>query len=135
MQEAAETARGGAVLGFSYSDCFFCLTSAASQAGNNFLMTKATSKMPPAATPAQTGGGKGKPATEPQPQKPQTGRQPDFKDGSAESSLELPSDRDQAADMTGGQIDPVIKQAAKDLKKGLEDTSKAIEADRTYKKL
>ena len=63
------------------------------------------------------------------------GRQPDLKDASEQNNLELPSDRDQAGDMTSDQISPVIEQAAKDVKAGLKDTSKALETDQTYKKL
>ena len=37
--------------------------------------------------------------------------------------------------MTNGQVDPHIRQAAKDLERGLQDTSEALETDRTYKKL
>ena len=63
------------------------------------------------------------------------GKQPDLKDTSAERHLELPSDRDQALDMTSSQPDPRIEQAAKDVKDGKKDTSKAAETDQTYKKL
>lgn len=75
------------------------------------------------------------PAKDQQPQAPMVGKQPDLKDGSAERHLELPSDRDQAPDMTSGQPDPRIEQAADDVKQGRKDTSKAVETDRTYKKL
>ena len=63
------------------------------------------------------------------------GKQPDPKDGSAQDKLELPSDRDQALDMTRSQPDPRIEQAAKDIKEGRKDTSKAAETDQAYKKL
>lgn len=76
------------------------------------------------------------PAKDPQPQQPLTSRQPDFRDASVETTLELPRDRDEAVDMTsGGRKSPLIKQAAKDIAEGLKDTSKAPEMDRTYKKL
>ena len=75
------------------------------------------------------------PAKDPQAQGPMVGKQPDMKDGSAQDKLELPSDRDQAQDMTSGQPDPRIEQAAKDVKDGRKDTSKAVETDQTYKKL
>ena len=75
------------------------------------------------------------PAKDPKPQKPMTNRQPDASDGSAEDSLESPNDRDQAIDMTSGQVDPHIRQAAKDLENGLQDTSEGLETDRAYKKL
>ena len=86
-------------------------------------------------TPDQPAAGKGMPAKDPKPQKPMTNRQPDASDGSAEDSLESPNDRDQATDMTNGQVDPHIKQAAKDLENGLQDTSEGLETDRAYKKL
>ena len=37
--------------------------------------------------------------------------------------------------MTNSHPDPVMEQAAKDLKDGLKDTSKAPEMDKTYKNL
>ena len=98
-------------------------------------MTLPTSTPAPANTPAQPAAGKGLPAQDPQPQKPMPGRQPDFRDVSAEQSLELPRDRDEATDMTSDKVDPLIRQAAKDIENGLQDTSKALETDQTYKKL
>jgi hypothetical protein len=86
-------------------------------------------------TPRLPAAGKGMPGKEPQPQKPQAGKQPDFNDASVENTLELPSDRDQAVDMTSGQTDPLIRQAAQDIQKGRQDTSKALETHRAYKKL
>lgn len=86
-------------------------------------------------TPRQPAAGKGLPAKEPQPQKSLPGRQPDARDSSAEQSLELPRDRDEAQDMTAGQVDPHIRQAARDLENGLQDTSKALETDKAYRKL
>jgi hypothetical protein len=71
------------------------------------------------------------------PQEPasgQTGRQITPKDASAEASLELPNDRDQSSDMTAAEPDPQVKQAAKDLKRGLSDTSKGAETDKAYQK-
>lgn len=62
-------------------------------------------------------------------------RQPDATDGSAEGALELPNDRDQAKNMTSDKVDPLIRQAAKDLEEGLQDTSNALETDKVYKKL
>ncbi|CDS52681.1 hypothetical protein [Polaromonas sp. CG9_12] len=98
-------------------------------------MTPQKSRTSPANTPDQPAAGKGMPAKDPQGQAPMVGRQPDLKDGSAASQLELPSDRDQAQDMTSGQPSPQIEQAAKDLKDGKKDTSKAPEMDAAYRKL
>ena len=47
----------------------------------------------------------------------------------------LPHERDESANMTGGIESDVVEQAARDLKRGLEDTSRAPEADRAYRKL
>lgn len=68
-------------------------------------------------------------------QSPQVDKQQNLKDESVKSSLELPHERDQAKDMTNRQPDPTIEQAARDVGKGLKDTSKALETDQTYKKL
>ncbi|MEO5658322.1 MAG: hypothetical protein ABIQ90_00800 [Polaromonas sp.] len=97
-------------------------------------MKKAIAKTSPSNTPDQPAAGKARPARDPQPQKPRVDRQPDISDGSVEDTLELPHDRDQAVDMTGGQPDPLIKQAGKDIDDGLKDTSKAQEMDQAYKK-
>lgn len=80
-------------------------------------------------------GGKGMPVREPRHQNAQSGRRASPKDVSVESSLELPSDRDQAEDMTAAVPDPKIEQAASDVASGMKDTSKAPELDQAYKKL
>ena len=123
------------MLTFSYRQCFFRLTAGKRKAGDSDRMTTQKSRTSPANTPDQPAAGKGMPAKDPQAQGPMVGKQPDMKDGSAQDKLELPSDRDQAQDMTSGQPDPRIEQAAKDIKDGRKDTSKAIETDQTYKKL
>jgi hypothetical protein len=79
--------------------------------------------------------GKGMPARSPRAQPAQTGRQTTAGDASAESSLELPNDRDQATDMTAAAPDPKVKQASKDVKRGVTDTSKGAETDKVYSKL
>ncbi|MEO6321531.1 MAG: hypothetical protein ABIR56_12740, partial [Polaromonas sp.] len=88
----------------------------------------------PSNTPDQPAAGKGLPAKEPQAQRSLPGQHETPEDGSVKDKLELPSDRDQAVDMTGGQTSPVIEQAARDINAGLKDTSKAPEMDQTYKK-
>ncbi len=75
------------------------------------------------------------PAKTPLPQNSRSGKPAPLKDGSVESSLELPHERDQAVDMTDAKKSPLIEQAARDLLEGLEDTSKAPEMDRAYKEL
>ena len=98
-------------------------------------MSKTKSETTPSNRPDQPAAGKGKPAKTPMGQRSQPGKQQDFKDESVKTSLQLPHDRDQAQDMTSAQPDPLIEQAAKDIDNGLKDTSKALETDRTYKKL
>ena len=85
--------------------------------------------------PATPATGKGMPAKDPrEPETSQVGRQITPKDAAVEASLELPSDRDQSADMTAAAPDPLVQQAAKDLKRGLSDTSKGAETDKAYQK-
>jgi len=84
--------------------------------------------------PATPAAGKGMPAKDAAPQTSQPGRQKTPKDAGVEASLELPSDRDQASDMTAAAPDPKVVQAATDLKHGLRDTSKGEETDKTYQK-
>ena len=87
----------------------------------------------PSNTPDQPAAGKGLPAKEPQAQRSLPGRHETPEDGSVQNTLELPNERDQAVDMTGGQNSPLIEQAAQDVGKGIKDTSKAPEMDRAYK--
>ncbi len=47
----------------------------------------------------------------------------------------LPHERDESSRMTGGVPSKVVQQGARDLNRGLEDTSRSPEADRAYKKL
>lgn len=47
----------------------------------------------------------------------------------------LPHERDEGTNVTGGVQSKVVQQGARDLQRGLEDTSRAPEADRAYKKL
>lgn len=69
-----------------------------------------------------------------QPQTPRPGQHESARSASAENSLELPRDRDQAVNMTSDQPNPVIEQAAQDIKHGLKDTSKHPEMNQTYQK-
>ena len=57
------------------------------------------------------------------------------KDASDESNLALPHERDQSIDMTDAQPDPQVQQAARDLKRNLQDTDKSAAMDRAYQKL
>jgi hypothetical protein len=47
----------------------------------------------------------------------------------------LPHERDEKTGMTGGVQSPRLQQGARDLKRGLQDTSRAPEADQAYRKL
>ena len=123
------------VIAFSYSHIFVKLKGGPGKTGKSSPMTPQKSSTSVSNTPAQPAAGKGMPATDPQAQKPLTGKQPDLKDASAEATLELPRDRDEASDMTGGHTSPLIRQAAQDVEDGLKDTSKAPEMDSAYKKL
>lgn len=75
------------------------------------------------------------PAKTPLPQRSRPGKHETPADGSVESSLTLPHERDQSLDMTGDTTNPQVEQAARDVKKGIKDTSKAPEMDQAYKKL
>ena len=54
--------------------------------------------------------------------------------GAAGSVPHMPNDRDETVGATGGIPSETVKQGARDLKRGLQDTSRAPEADRAYKK-
>ena len=47
----------------------------------------------------------------------------------------MPNDRDEKVGMTGGIPSPVVQQGARDLKRSVQDTSRAPEADAAYTKL
>ena len=79
--------------------------------------------------------GKGMPPKTPQDNGPVVDKAQTPQDASVESSLAMPHERDQSTDMTAEAVDPIIKQAARDIDCGRKDTSKAIEADRAYQKL
>jgi hypothetical protein len=50
-------------------------------------------------------------------------------------SPKLPHERDQSTGMTDGAPSEDIQQAHRDLERGLQDTGRAPETDRTYEKL
>ena len=54
--------------------------------------------------------------------------------GDVEGDLSLPHERDQTSHMTDGVPSNKVRQAAQDVERGLEDTSKGTEMDRAYKK-
>jgi hypothetical protein len=55
--------------------------------------------------------------------------------GSSPAQAPLPHERDESKDMTGGIPSEPMRQAFRDLRRGLQDTDRGAEADRTYKKL
>ena len=61
------------------------------------------------------------------------------RDVAVEARLQLPNERDESVNndvaMTAALPDPLMKQAAADVARGLQDTSKAAELNRAYKKL
>lgn len=48
---------------------------------------------------------------------------------------QLPHDRDETPGMTDGVPSERLKQAHRDVSRGVQDTSRAPEADRTYRRL
>ncbi|MDO9403732.1 MAG: hypothetical protein Q7T87_06865 [Polaromonas sp.] len=78
--------------------------------------------------------GKGVPDKTPQTDRTVPGQQSTPRDASAEASLQMPHERDQSTDMTPGKPSAEVQQAGKDVKKGLQDTSKHPEMDTAYKK-
>ena len=79
--------------------------------------------------------GKGMPARQPKPDQAAVERAPTPHDASVEASLSLPHERDQSTAMTADAPDAVVVQAQRDVKRGLQDTSKAPEMMRAYDKL
>lgn len=79
--------------------------------------------------------GKGMPASQPKPDQAAVGRTRTPHDASVEASLSLPHERDQSTDMTADAPDAIVVQAQRDIKRGLQDTSKASEMNRAYSKL
>ncbi|MGB4118287.1 MAG: hypothetical protein WBK51_17225 [Polaromonas sp.] len=76
------------------------------------------------------------PANPPPPaQRARVGKQPTPHDAAVEATLKMPNERDESVDMTLEEPDPVIEQAAVDVARGLQDTSKGAELNRAYTKL
>ena len=79
--------------------------------------------------------GKGMPTKQPKPDQAMVDLAPSPHHAAVEASLSLPHERDQSTDMTADAPDAVVQQAQRDLKRGLQDTSKAPEMNRAYSKL
>lgn len=122
-------------MAFSYRAWFAGLTVRHGQLLHSRSMNSSQRGNPDPGTSVNPSSGKGMPAKDPRAQRSRPGKQDTLKDGAVESSLELPHERDQAVDMTHAKPNPVIEQAGKDVKRGLTDTTKGVELDRTYKKL
>ena len=69
------------------------------------------------------------------PQRPRVSKRVTPGDAAVKAKLKIPSERDESVDMTDDVPDPMIEQAALDVARGLQDTSKGNELDRAYKKL
>lgn len=52
-----------------------------------------------------------------------------------EAQLKTPTERDESVAMTTNKPDPIIKQAADDVARGLQDTSSGLQTNAAYKKL
>ena len=68
-------------------------------------------------------------------QRARVGKPPTLRDAEVEENLLMPNERDESVAMTADAPDPVIEQAAVDVARGLQDTSKGAELDRAYTKL
>ena len=68
-------------------------------------------------------------------QRARVGKPPTHGDAAVKAQLQMPNERDESVDMTPYSFDPVIEQAAIDVARGLQDTSKGEELNRAYKKL
>jgi phosphoribosylanthranilate isomerase len=64
-----------------------------------------------------------------------TGKHVDLTHPSDSNKTVMPHERDEQVGMTGGVASPMVEQAARDLKRGIKDTSRSVEADAAYKKL
>lgn len=85
--------------------------------------------------PGQSGQSEGMPAKTPAPGRPRPGHAQTPADASDEASLALPHERDQSPDMGDATPDPQVKQAGRDLRRGLQDTGKSAPMDKTYERL
>jgi hypothetical protein len=76
------------------------------------------------------------PANPPLPaQRARVGKPTSPHDAAVEAKLKMPNERDESVAMTLDAPDPVIEQAAVDVERGLQDTSKGAELNRAYTKL
>ena len=57
------------------------------------------------------------------------------KGASRQANPKLPHERDETPGMTGGEPSERVQQGHRDVARGVQDTSRAPEADRTYRRL
>ena len=81
------------------------------------------------------GSGRSKPKHEPKPKPAETGVDLTAAETSTSATPELPHERDESAGMTGGVQSERVQQGHDDVERGLQDTSRAPEADSAYRKL
>lgn len=73
--------------------------------------------------------------TQPPAQRARVGKPPTPRDAAVEAKLQMPNERDESVAMTADAPDPMIAQAAVDVARGLQDTTKGVELNRAYTKL
>lgn len=73
--------------------------------------------------------------TQPTNQRARVSKPPTLLDAAVEAQLQMPNEWDESVAMAADAPDPVIKQAAVNVARGLQDTSKGAELERTFKKL
>lgn len=76
-----------------------------------------------------------KPRLKTAPTSPPTDKAVDLTEPGASTSPKLPHERDEGVGMTGGVPSARVQQGQRDLKRGVQDTSRAAEADAAYTKL
>jgi len=69
------------------------------------------------------------------PRETQTQANVDLASPRKSSAPHMPNERDEKVGSTGGIPSERVKQGAKDVKRGVADTSRATEADNAYRKL
>lgn len=74
-------------------------------------------------------------STTPPAQRARVGKLVTPHDTAVEAKLQMPNERDESVAMTADAPDPMIEQAAVDVARGLQDTSKGSELNTAYKKL
>ena len=69
------------------------------------------------------------------PKRAKVGKHTTAHDATIEAELKMPNERDGSVNTSASTPDPVILQAAADVERGLQDTSKGVELHLAYKKL